>query len=190
MGKPRGRPATIDRAAVRETALRLFEERGYEQTTVDEIADAARISKQTLFRLFPSKADLVWDDLDDGLDRAFRAVTADPEPQTLAQIVHRVFRTPAELADPAQVTSLRRRLRLVGATPALMRHTTLDTLHERMTAAVGRATGLSAPPELVARTLVAAGLSAMIWWAEHDDVDSPAHVLALTLRSLAEAAPA
>lgn len=167
--------------------MRLFEERGYEQTTMDEIADAARISRQTLFRLFPAKADLVWHELSTSLEDAFAAVDAERAPQTLMQIVGRVFRTPAELDDPDQVESFRRRLRLFGSTPALMRHTTLDTLHARMTAAISRASDLNAPAELVARALVAAGVAAVIWWADHDDVDDPAQLLELTLRSLGDA---
>ncbi|MFG2940348.1 TetR/AcrR family transcriptional regulator [Streptomyces sp. NPDC048282] len=184
-----GRPVTVDRSAVREHALRLFEERGFEQTTIGDITTAAGISRQTLFRLFPSKADLVWDELDVGLMAAFVAAERDPEPRTLREIVHQVFRTPVELEDPEQVESARRRLRLVGTSPSLLRHHTHETLQERMTLAVGRATDLTAPAELVARALVALGLAAMVWWADHETADSAAEILDLTLLSLAKAAP-
>lgn len=45
-------------ALVRE-AMRLFSTNGYEETSVDEIAEAAHISRRTLFRYFPGKADIV-----------------------------------------------------------------------------------------------------------------------------------
>ncbi|WP_067818446.1 TetR/AcrR family transcriptional regulator [Actinomadura kijaniata] len=43
------------RRALTETALRMFTERGYDATTLDELCDAVEVSKRTFFRTFPSK---------------------------------------------------------------------------------------------------------------------------------------
>ncbi len=51
---------------VQAEALKLFARKGYEQTTVDDIADAAAMSPRTFFRYFPTKEDVVlWDEYDD-----------------------------------------------------------------------------------------------------------------------------
>jgi AcrR family transcriptional regulator len=47
------------RQALIEAALRLFDEQGYEETTVDQISAAAEISRRTFFSYFPSKEDLL-----------------------------------------------------------------------------------------------------------------------------------
>ena len=43
-------------------SIRLFSEKGYESTPVDEIASAAGVSRRTLFRQFRSKEDLIFAD--------------------------------------------------------------------------------------------------------------------------------
>ncbi|WP_369638117.1 TetR family transcriptional regulator [Nocardia sp. JMUB6875] len=61
---------TERRLTVVDQALRLFAEKGYEATTVDEIAEAAGISRRTFFRQFRSKEDVVFADHESQLARA------------------------------------------------------------------------------------------------------------------------
>ncbi len=60
--RPRGRPKAASDAARRSEilaqALLIFLERGYAGTTTELVATSCRISKQTLYRLFPSKTEL------------------------------------------------------------------------------------------------------------------------------------
>jgi AcrR family transcriptional regulator len=47
------------REAIQREAMRLFQERGYDRTTIEDIAEAAEISPSTFFNYFPTKEDVV-----------------------------------------------------------------------------------------------------------------------------------
>ncbi len=48
------------RARLREAALALYDERGYEQTTVADIAARAGLTKRTFFRYFADKREVLF----------------------------------------------------------------------------------------------------------------------------------
>ncbi|MFF7329825.1 TetR family transcriptional regulator [Streptomyces sp. NPDC090306] len=60
-GKPglRERKKQRTRAAISDAAITLFLERGFNQVSVVQVAEAAEVSKRTLFAYFPTKEDLV-----------------------------------------------------------------------------------------------------------------------------------
>jgi len=65
------------KASIQREALRLFKKRGYEQTTIEDIAAAAEISPSTFFNYFPSKEDVViYDEYD---PQVFAALRANPD---------------------------------------------------------------------------------------------------------------
>jgi AcrR family transcriptional regulator len=61
----RERKKAQTRKALADAALELFLDRGYDQVGVKEVADAADVSVTTLFKYFPSKEALVFDQEDD-----------------------------------------------------------------------------------------------------------------------------
>ncbi|MFD7403676.1 TetR family transcriptional regulator [Streptomyces sp. NPDC059866] len=78
---PRGRREAhkaATRKALQEAAHRMFEERGYAQTTVRDIAAAAGVTERTFFRYFPSKEDLVLDEVLDLIPVVQAQVAARP----------------------------------------------------------------------------------------------------------------
>jgi TetR/AcrR family transcriptional repressor of mexJK operon len=59
--RPGRAPRLASGGAIREAAARLFLAKGYQDTSMDEIAAAARISKQTIYTHFASKEQLFAD---------------------------------------------------------------------------------------------------------------------------------
>jgi AcrR family transcriptional regulator len=55
----RARKKHYTQVAIEEAALRLFEQRSYEQTSIQDIADAVMVSPRTFFRYFASKEELL-----------------------------------------------------------------------------------------------------------------------------------
>lgn len=114
---PRERKKAQTRHAIQEHALRLFLEKGYEATTVQEIAAAAGVSHMTFYRNFPTKEDVVLsDDYDPMLIREIAARPADePVIESIRHAIAEGFKAIYD-SDRAQILA---RTRLVLSTPAL-----------------------------------------------------------------------
>ena len=80
------------REALARAAIRLFSERGYDETTVEEIAGEAGVSERTFFRYFRSKEDVIFFDSDE-LTETYRESLATRFPgETLVDRVRRASR--------------------------------------------------------------------------------------------------
>ena len=123
-GARRGRPPSTTASEVARTALELFARRGFEETSVDDIAQALGIGRRTLFRYFPSKNDIVWGDFDSVLDRLrvylFEAPTSEPLMTSIARAV-----IASNRYDEDQLPELRIRMKLITTVPALQAHSML-----------------------------------------------------------------
>src|SRR3954465_7079067 len=64
--------------ALGQAGLRLFAERGYDETTLAEIAEAAGVSTRTVFAYFGSKEDLLFASVQTMCDTVVEAVTERP----------------------------------------------------------------------------------------------------------------
>ena len=87
----RERTRRLAQTELTAVAQDLFLEHGYEQTTVDQIAAAAGMSKRTFFRYFPSKDDLVIGKYDLFGDRMADALDARPDDEPVWESLRRVF---------------------------------------------------------------------------------------------------
>lgn len=104
----RERKKAKTKGAIQQHALRLFQEQGYEATTIEQIAEACEISPSTVFRYFPTKEDIVlWDDLDPLLIGAFEAQPAELGPiQAMRAAIREVLhRLPADLVAQQGIRS-------------------------------------------------------------------------------------
>ena len=105
------------RRSVQREALRLFAEQGYDETTVEQIADAADISTTTFYRYFPTKEDVV---LDDDYDPILveHIIGSDDENVPLIATVRSTIAALAVAVETDRDTALAR-LKLISSVPAL-----------------------------------------------------------------------
>lgn len=90
----RSRKRLATRDDISEAATRLFYERGFDNVTVDEIAEAADVGRMTVFNHFPRKEDMFFDRDDEAreiLCDAVRQRDPDISPiEALNQLIHRL----------------------------------------------------------------------------------------------------
>ena len=104
--------------AIVAAALELFAERGFERTTIDQIAVAADISRRTFFRYFADKEELFFAEDERLLEVVEATLDAAPPGEPLLELARRATRALAarSTADPERRLA---RERLIAATPAL-----------------------------------------------------------------------
>ncbi|RJO68214.1 mycofactocin system transcriptional regulator [Nocardia panacis] len=175
MTATRGRPRGTSKRELELIAMRLFDERGFEETTVEQIAAAAGISGRTFFRYFPTKAEVLWYQFDAEV-AALRAAFADmPEDVPMMTAVRRVV-VNANRYRAEDVPELRTRMRLVSSIPALA--ATAGAHYDAWERAVGAfaAARLDQPedaliPLAVGRCTLAAARAAFDAWLGRADTD-------------------
>jgi TetR/AcrR family transcriptional regulator, regulator of mycofactocin system len=150
------------RAALEAAALRLFVERGYEQTTVDDIAEAADVAVRTFFRYFQSKQHVLFGDVALDVAARLRAALRDrPFGEPPVAAVGAALVT-LNLDGPDQHRQVLDRLRLLKRLPELggTYHMLFQQLHEVIAAEVAERTGRPVT-DLYPQLLGAAATSAL-----------------------------
>ncbi|WP_194409247.1 TetR family transcriptional regulator [Microbacterium cremeum] len=109
-------PQAAARAAVVAAALELFADQGFDQTSVEQIAQAAGVSRSTFFRQFGGKDDVVFTDHELLLDR-LRAFLARPHEDPWAAVCEASVLVYSHFAADPELA--RRRYAVVRGVPAL-----------------------------------------------------------------------
>src|ERR1700761_8734544 len=168
------KPTARDRLA--QAAFDLFGERGYEQTTIDDIAERAGLGRATFFRQYRSKEDVIFPDHDRLLEQVRDRLRSNSHKTALAAVADAVRLVLLHYLDEGDLA--RRRYALTSAVPALRdREIVSVSRYQRLFREYidGRAADRGESPALQAELMAAAVASAhnhvLRRWLRGDSTD-------------------
>lgn len=178
-----GRPGLRERkkqrthAAISDAAIALFLEHGFNQVSVAQVAEAAEVSKRTLFAYFPAKEDLVVHRLADHETEIARVVRARPPGTDPLTAVREHFLEGLRRRDP--ITGLNDHPQVLRLTRMILDAPSLVARMERFRTGAERALAealqeTAGTAELTAR-LAAVQIVGVRWALAQDNADRLAH---------------
>lgn len=106
----------LTRARIRTVARELFLRNGYEQTTIEHIAEAAGVSRRTFFHYYTAKEDVIFSDYDDFENTLADAICSAPSGCSTFDLAEHAVIATLEQLDPEDARTIEQ---LKQATPAL-----------------------------------------------------------------------
>jgi mycofactocin system transcriptional regulator len=184
----RGRPPGTSARTLELIALRLFTEQGFHQTTVDQIAAAAGVSRRTFFRYFDAKSEVLWSDFDAEVGTIREALSRTRDDLPVMEAVRNAVLA-ANHYRAQDVPELRMRMQLISTVPDLAASATVhyDAWERAIAEFVARRAAQPADslyPLAVGRATLAASRAAYERWSARADADLT-HYLDAALRALA-----
>jgi AcrR family transcriptional regulator len=171
---------------LREAAMALYTEQGFERTTVAELADRAGVTARTFFRHFADKREVLFAGSEELEQRMVDALAAAPQSASPMDAIAAALLTVAELFADRRDYS-RRRQAVIAATPEL-RERELIKMASLATAFAGALQQRGVAPavaSLAAETGVAVFRVAFERWVAGPDDAELAEVMRATLADLA-----
>ncbi|MGW1838236.1 TetR/AcrR family transcriptional regulator [Streptomyces sp. BBFR2] len=174
MAAARGRPSLTEQRRLRtrieiaEAAAALFADRGYDATTVEDIASAAGVSPRTFYRYCPAKEDALTPLFASGVGQLVDVLTAHPADEPLLTAVEASFGTATAERRLEDAARARRLVRVLGTVPALKARWLAAgrEMQERLAPALAPRVGAPAD-SLEVRLLTVAVLDAFTVTMEH-----------------------
>lgn len=165
------RKQSLVRDAIWDAAMDLFASRGFEETTVDDIAAAAGVSRRSFFRYFSSKNDLMAHGIGGFGASIAAAIAACPAGEPLPSVFRRVV---ADVACSSAAHPRARQIMGIAAKHAAAREaqrSQIAALQDRVTAAFvqryGRTPACGLVPEVLASTLLSVlSVSFHLWFVQ------------------------
>jgi AcrR family transcriptional regulator len=156
------------KAALEQTALRLFMEKGYENTTVEEISEAVDVSTRTFFRYFATKDEVLFAHQAERLAaiRTFFAERPAHEPpaDTVRAVVDFFAEDLAANADLLVVqATVYREARLPAGIIRLRQDELIEAVAAGLAPGLGRSAGIR-PVVIATATMCAVELAARSWF--------------------------
>src|SRR6478752_8687235 len=114
----RERKKAMTRLALEDAALSLFATKGFDHTTVDEIAEACDVSRRTFFRYFASKEDIFSGDKAEHDTEMFELIASRPADEpALESLRATLIALAADLeADRSRMVA---KVKIINETPSL-----------------------------------------------------------------------
>ena len=170
-----GRPPATSHEELERVAVDMFQERGYDNVSIDDIAAAVGIGRRTFFCYFHSKADLVWGDYTEACEQLRTTLAEIPADVPLMDALRRGvidFNT----LDESELPHHRQRMRLLVTEPALVanamaRYQEWRAVVEEFVAARLGVPQKSLVPRTIAFSALGCALAAYEQWLEADDAD-------------------
>ncbi|MDF2740582.1 MAG: TetR-family transcriptional regulator [Actinomycetia bacterium] len=155
------------RRTIQAQALRLFADKGFQATTIEEIAAAAEMAPRTFFRYFPTKEEVVfWAEYPPTL-AGFVAARPDDEP-ALEALHHGITDGLAAWDQDGERERMLERLRLAFRTPALHPRMRQQQAHWAAELAETLADRLGERPDALEVRAAAAAVAAAVWVAAEE----------------------
>lgn len=172
-----GRRRSTNAVELEKAAFDLFERKGFESTTVDDIAAAVGINRRTFFRYFESKNDVVWGNFSEQLQVMRDRFAQCPPDQTVMDAVRTVV-VDFNRFDRAEVPWHRKRMELILQVPTLQAHSTLRYREWRAVVAefVGSRLGVPSAeflPQSIAYAALGMALASYEHWLAAPEGDLP-----------------
>ena len=152
----RERKKRATRNAIRDAAMRLFEQDGFTHTTFDRIAEAADVSRATVFSYFPTKEEIVMGEGAAAIGAVAATLAERPAGQGTIATVRAWLAELSGWFEPELVFQLRlaREVPAVGARRLQLRSELQNAVADALEAELGRDGHLRA--QLAASALIAA----------------------------------
>jgi TetR/AcrR family transcriptional regulator, regulator of mycofactocin system len=159
---------------ISSVAIDLFAAHGFDEVSVNDVAEAAGIARRTLFRYYPSKNALPWGDFNAHLDH-MRDLLSDLDPGVPVGDALRAALLAFNSFDEHETTRHRQRMRVILETAALQAYSMTMYAGWRAVVAEFVARRLGAKPEdlvpqTVAWTMLGVALSAYAHWLDDESV--------------------